>query len=369
MKIDFLTLFPNMYDGFLSESIISRAVTNKKVEINIHNFRDYSKDVHKKTDDTPYGGGSGMVLMCQPIFDCVNSIKTEKSKVIMLTPDGETFNQEMAYDLASESHLIFLAGHYEGFDERIKSIVDREVSIGDYVLTGGELPSMVMADAIIRLVPGVILEDSHLKESFNNDTLDYPTYTKPRVFAGMEVPEVLLNGDHKKIENFREESSLMKTLEKRPDIDLKKGISNFYVVRDNKSKEVFYVEFEKMTGYDITPKNKIPSKDMIKVSKMILVKPSLIEKLLRKKIDIKIQHLFNRIFSFLETDGNIEGTNLLLDETDHLAVLVRNNYSEFLGDEEIKETLRKLSILSQELKKNQLMHFDMEKNLETGKSR
>ena len=219
MKIDILTLFPNMFDGVFQESIIKRAVDEKKVEINLINFRDYTNDPHNKVDDTPYGGGAGMVLMCQPIFDCVKSIRTEESKVILMTPDGIPYKQKMAYDLSNEKHIIIICGHYEGFDERIRSICDLEVSIGDYVLTGGEVPAMVLVDSITRLLPGVIREDSHLEDSFNeNYLLDYPTYTKPRVYEGMEVPEVLLSGDHKKIAEYRYQESLKRTKERRPDL-------------------------------------------------------------------------------------------------------------------------------------------------------
>lgn len=218
MRIDILTLFPSMYDGFLNESIIKRAIEKKLVEIHIIDFRKYSKDSHHKVDDTPYGGGCGMVLTCQPIFDCIEDIKTENSLVIMMTPDGEKYSQERAYDLSHKNHLILLCGHYEGFDERIRSIVDLEVSIGDYILTGGEIPSMVITDSIVRLVDGVIEKESHLNESFNNHLLDYPIYTKPRIYKGMEVPEVLLSGDHKKIEEYRKEQSLKRTQEKRPDL-------------------------------------------------------------------------------------------------------------------------------------------------------
>jgi len=218
MRIDILTLFPEMLDSFFKESILKRAIEKKLVEINIINFRDYTNDPHGKVDDTPYGGGPGMVLTCQPIFDCIRSIKTDNSKVIMLTPDGIPYKQKQAYDLSHEKHLILLCGHYEGFDERIRSIVDLEISIGDYVLTGGELPALVLVDSIIRLLPGVIEEESHIEDSFNNSLLDYPTYTKPRVFEEMEVPEVLLNGNHKKIDEFRREMRYNRTRERRPDL-------------------------------------------------------------------------------------------------------------------------------------------------------
>ena len=218
MRIDILTIFPGMFNGFLEESIISRAINSGKVEVNIINFRDYTEDPHNKVDDTPYGGGAGMVLMPQPIFDCIDDIKTDDSKVILLTPDGVKYNQELAYELSKEKHLIFICGHYEGFDERIRSICDMEISIGDYVLTGGELPSMVITDSIIRLLDGVINKDSHINDSFNDNLLDYPTYTKPRVYRGMEVPKVLLSGDHKKIEEYRKNESIKKTQERRPDL-------------------------------------------------------------------------------------------------------------------------------------------------------
>ena len=220
MKIDILTLFPSMFDGFLSNSIIKRAIEKKLVEINIINFRDYSKDPHHKVDDTPYGGGNGMVLMVQPIYDAVMALKNEETKVILLTPDGEKYTQKKAYDLKKIKHLIIICGHYEGFDDRIRSIVDYEISIGDYILTGGEIPAMIITDTITRLVDGVIEEGSHINDSFNPKTnlLDYPTYTKPREFMGMTVPEVLLNGNHKEIEEYRLNESIKKTKEKRPDL-------------------------------------------------------------------------------------------------------------------------------------------------------
>lgn len=218
MKIDILTLFPEMFNDFTKESIIKRAIEKGIVEVNIIDFRKFSKEKNNKVDDTPYGGGSGMVLMCQPIYDAIESIRTDKSKVIMLTPDGCLHNQKQAYDLSKEKHLILLCGHYEGFDERIRKIVDLEISIGDYVLTGGELPAMVVADSIIRLVPGVITDDSHLNDSFNNNLLDYETYTKPQEFRGMCVPDVLISGDHKKIDEFRKNSSYNRTRERRPDL-------------------------------------------------------------------------------------------------------------------------------------------------------
>lgn len=222
MKIDILTLFPNMFDGFFSESIIKRAIDDNKIEVRLINFRDYTTDPHNKVDDTPYGGGAGMVLSCQPIFDCLDDIRTPDSKVILLTPAGIPYKQGMAYDFSHEKHLIIICGHYEGFDERITTLVDYEISIGDFVLTGGEVPAMVLVDSITRLIPGVINEASHLDDSFKYDNdmylLDYPVYTKPAEFRGLCVPEVLLSGHHENIRKYRYEESLKRTKERRPDL-------------------------------------------------------------------------------------------------------------------------------------------------------
>lgn len=218
MKIDILSLFPEMFSGIFNTSIIKRAIDNKKVQITVHNFREFSLDKNKKVDDTPYGGGRGMVLMCQPIFDCVESLRTNESKVILLTPDGYSYKQKMAYDFSREKHIIIICGHYEGFDERIRTLADYEISIGDYVLTGGEIPAMVLVDSIVRLIPGVIEEESHINESFNNNLLDYPTYTKPCDYRGMKVPDVLISGNHQKIDEFRREMMYNKTKERRPDL-------------------------------------------------------------------------------------------------------------------------------------------------------
>ena len=218
IKFDVLTLFPNMFDGFLSESIIKRAIEDKLIKVDITNFRDYSDLKNNQVDDTPYGGGEGMVLMCDPIVKAIEEKKKKNSKIILMSPQGKRFDQKMAMDLSKESHLILVCGHYEGFDERIKSFIDEEISIGDYVLTGGELPSMVLIDSISRLVPGVITEGSYENDSFMDNLLDYPTYTKPYDFRGMKVPDVLISGDHKKIDEYRYEESLKKTKERRPDL-------------------------------------------------------------------------------------------------------------------------------------------------------
>ena len=214
MRIDILTIFPDMFNGFLSESIIKRAIENKKVEVNIINFRDYSKDPHKKVDDTPYGGGAGMVLMAQPIYDAVEDLRTDDTTVIILTPEGETYNQQIANELKLKKHLILICGHYEGFDDRIKLLADLKISIGNYILTGGEIPAMAISDSIIRLLDGVISSDSLTSESFDNELYDYPVYTKPRDFRGMKVPEVLLNGNHKEIEEYRRSEQIRITNEK-----------------------------------------------------------------------------------------------------------------------------------------------------------
>ena len=218
MKIDILTLFPEMFDGFLNTSIIKRAIDDGHVNIQVHNFRDYSLDKHKRVDDYPYGGGAGMVLMCEPIFRAIETLKKEDTIVIMLTPSGIPFKQKIAIDLSKQKHIILLCGHYEGFDERIRSICDMEISIGDYVLTGGEVPAMVLVDSITRLLPGVINEESYTNDSFSTNLLDYPTYTKPRTYEGMDVPEVLINGNHKEIMEYREKMSYNKTKERRPDL-------------------------------------------------------------------------------------------------------------------------------------------------------
>lgn len=224
MKIDVLTLFPNMYDNFLSESIIKRAIEDGKVEVNIHNIRDYTVYKNNQVDDYPYGGGSGMVLMCDPIFRAIDELSTDDSLVIMMTPSGKVYKQNVATEIALKKHIIILCGHYEGFDERIKSITDLELSIGDYVLTGGEIPSMVVMDSVIRLVDGVISSGSLESESFNNNLLDYPNYTKPYEYRGMKVPEVLISGHHKNIDEYRKREQLRLTKENRP--DLLKGEEN-----------------------------------------------------------------------------------------------------------------------------------------------
>ncbi len=218
MRISILTLFPEMFTGFLSSSIIKRAIEKKLVQFDIVNIRDFSKLNNQQVDDTPYGGGPGMVMMVEPVVEAIRSVKTEKSHIIFLTPSGKTFKESKAKEYARREHLILICGHYEGIDERILYYIDEEVSIGDYVLTGGELPSMVVADAVVRLIDGVIRKESIEEESFNEKGLDYPVFTKPPVFEGHEVPDVLISGNHKLIAAWREKSALEKTEKNRPDL-------------------------------------------------------------------------------------------------------------------------------------------------------
>ena len=219
MKIDILTLFPDMIDGFLKESIIKRAIDAGKVEINLVNFRDYSTDTHNKVDDTPYGGGAGVVLMCDPIFRCIDDINKDKDAyIILMSPDGDKYNEKIVCKLRDKKHIIIICGHYEGFDERIRSLCDAEISIGDFVLTGGEIPATAIVDSVVRLIPGVIDEESLVSESFTDNRLDYPNYTKPRVYRGMEVPEVLVSGNHEEIDKYREKIRLERTKDRRPDL-------------------------------------------------------------------------------------------------------------------------------------------------------
>lgn len=218
MKFDVLTLFPEMYTGFLNESIIKRAINDKKINVNLINFRDFSTLNNQQVDDTPYGGGGGMVLRCEPIVSAIESVKTNKSKVILMCPQGKKFNQQKAIDLSHEEHLILVCGHYEGFDERIREFVDEEISIGDYILTGGEIPSMVIIDSVTRLIDGVINKNSLENETFTSNLLDYPTYTKPSEFRGLKVPDVLISGNHENIKEWRRVEQIKKTKEKRNDL-------------------------------------------------------------------------------------------------------------------------------------------------------
>ena len=218
MKITIVTLFPHMFDGFLNESIIKRAREKGVVEFRVVDLRTYSNDKHHHVDDTPYGGGAGMVLKCDIMDSCLTDIKNNKSKILLMTPQGHTYKQKDAYRLAKEEDIILVCGHYEGFDERIRSYVDEEISVGDFVLTGGELPSMIISDSIIRLLDGAITEESHLTDSYSDGLLEHPQYTRPASYKGMDVPFVLQNGNHKEIAKWRRKESLRRTLERRSEL-------------------------------------------------------------------------------------------------------------------------------------------------------
>ena len=218
MKFDVLTLFPEMFE-ILNQSIIGKAIEKELIDINLINIRDFSKDKHKKVDDTPYGGGAGMVMKPDVVYDAYKSIEDKKAKVIYMSPQGKMLNQKKVEELAKESHLIILCGHYEGIDQRVlDKIVDEEISIGDYVLTGGEIPAIVLIDSVSRYVKGVLNEESIQEESFSNGLLEYPQYTRPEIFEGIKVPEILLSGHHENIEKWRKEKSIEITKKKRPEI-------------------------------------------------------------------------------------------------------------------------------------------------------
>ena len=218
MKFDILTLFPEMFEP-IKTSIIGKATEKGIIDINLINIRDFSEDKHNKVDDTPYGGGAGMVMKPDVVYSAYNSIKAEDAKVIYMSPQGKKLNQKKVEELSKENHLIILCGHYEGIDQRVlDKIVDEEISIGDYVLTGGELPAMVMIDAISRYVEGVISGESISEESFSNGLLEYPQYTRPEVFMGEKVPDVLISGHHENINKWRRQESLKNTLKKRPEL-------------------------------------------------------------------------------------------------------------------------------------------------------
>ena len=218
MKFDVLTLFPEMFE-ILKSSVIGKAIEKDLIDINLINIRDFSNDKHKKVDDTPYGGGAGMVMKPDVVYSAYDSVKDKNAKVIYMSPQGKKLNQKKVEELSKENHLIILCGHYEGIDQRVlDKIVDEEISIGDYVLTGGELPAMVMIDAISRYVDGVISGESISEESFSNGLLEYPQYTRPEVFMGEKVPEVLLSGHHENINKWRRQESLKNTLKKRPEL-------------------------------------------------------------------------------------------------------------------------------------------------------
>jgi tRNA (guanine37-N1)-methyltransferase len=218
MIIDIVTIFTEFFDNFLNTSIIKRAIEQNLIKINIHQLRDYSHNKHKKVDDTPYGGGAGMLMQFPPFYDVIHHLKKEDSKVIMLSPQGIVFNQEQAIKLSKFNHLILLCGHYEGIDYRVEKLIDYEISIGDYILTGGEIPAMILADSIVRLVDGVIHMDSKDGDSLQNGLLKYPQFTKPLTYKGHKVPDVLLSGNHQEIDKWRKTEQIRNTYLKRPDL-------------------------------------------------------------------------------------------------------------------------------------------------------
>lgn len=220
MKIDILSIFPEMFEGVFSSSILGRAQQSRLIDIQLHDIRDYTDNKHRKTDDYPFGGGAGMVMMAQPIFDCMEAVlKGKAAKRILLSPRGKPLTTELAKELSKEEHLVLLCGHYEGVDERVMSIIDEEISIGDYILTGGELPAMVLVDCVSRFIPSVLgSEQSAEDESFSDGLLEYPQYTRPAEFRGMTVPDILLNGHHANIEKWRREQAVEKTRRVRPEL-------------------------------------------------------------------------------------------------------------------------------------------------------
>ena len=359
MKIDILTLFPEMYDGFLNTSIIKNAISKERVFINPINIRDYTKDKHKKVDDTPFGGGSGMVLMCQPVFDAIDANKAMNTKVILMTPQGVKYNQKMARELSKEEHLIIVCGHYEGFDERIRSACDMEISIGDYVLTGGELPSMVITDSIVRLLDGVIDEGSRTNESFSEDRLDYPTYTKPREYEGMKVPDVLLSGDHKKIEEWRKEESIKRTKERRPDI--------FYKYLLIRSTLTGHIEKETLDGYTINPKNNAKRTDVISVKNLKIMEPEFSENVIKRNINKKVQQLLILIMKVLDTESS-DDDYLVLDEADRIKSLLIYHYAKVLGEDYRKSVIQRIDYIISEFKSKRFV-YEEEIKEKRGKSR
>lgn len=237
MIFDIITIFPEMFSGIVNNSIIKRAIQKNLVQVNIHDFREYSNEKHHNVDDTIYGGGSGMLIACQPVVDCLKSIEGyQKAYKLITSPTGSVLNEEKAYELSKLDHVIIVCGHYEGIDSRIENFIDEEISIGDYVLTGGEIPALAIIDSVSRLIPGVITEGSLDDESFNNSLLEYPQFTKPAIYDGYSVPEVLVNGNHEEIRKYRLYESLRRTYIKRKDL---------LEQREFSIEEEFYMEYIK----------------------------------------------------------------------------------------------------------------------------
>lgn len=381
MVIDILTLFPSMFDGLIQNSIVKRAIDKNKVSINIHNIRDYSVYNNNQVDDTPYGGGAGMVLMCDPIFRAIDTLKKDNSYVIMLTPQGETYTQKKAYVLSKMEHIILICGHYEGFDERILSIVDLELSVGDYVLTGGEIPAMIVVDSVTRLVDGVINRESYKNDSFNNNLLDYPTYTKPREYKGMKVPDVLLSGDHAKIDKWRYDKQVKITKEKRPDllkhkIILKKegirktgkkisldDVKNIKVTEIKEKKKDCYKLIKeerlvaitvlnplKITGYKLKGKSKDGG-----LTKIMIVKPEFSCKIAIKNIKKKVDILNYRLNMALNDPSN-DATSKVLSEAEMLKSMIISVYSSYLGKEKLDSVIKDINRIINEFVKSKSLH-------------
>lgn len=241
MRIDILTLFPDFFEQFLKTSVIGRAIAKEIVKVNIINIRDYSQDKNKRVDDYPFGGGNGLIMKCQPIVSALNTIKTKDAKVFLLSAQGEVYKQKKAKEFTKIEHLILICGHYEGVDARILDYIDGEISIGDFILTGGEIPAMLIADSIIRLLEGSINKDSLVEESFEDNLLEYPQYSQPRNFDGKKVPDILFSGNHKAIKIWRDKQKIINTLKKRPDLfsyeNLSDEMKNIYAQLDDDSIE------------------------------------------------------------------------------------------------------------------------------------
>ena len=241
MRIDILTLFPDFFEQFLKTSVIGRAIAKEIVKVNIINIRDYSQDKNKRVDDYPFGGGNGLIMKCQPIVSALNAIKTKDAKVFLLSAQGEVYKQKKAKEFTKIEHLILICGHYEGVDARILDYIDGEISIGDFILTGGEIPAMLIADSIIRLLEGSINKVSLVEESFEDNLLEYPQYSQPRNFDGKKVPDILFSGNHKAIKIWRDKQKIINTLKKRPDLfsyeNLSDEMKNIYAQLDDDSIE------------------------------------------------------------------------------------------------------------------------------------
>ena len=366
LKFNVLTLFPEMFNGFKEESIIKRAIEDKKIKIDITNLRDYSSLKHNQVDDTPYGGGSGMVLMCDPVFKAVDDLKKKNTKIIMMTPQGKPYNQKQAEELSKEKDILIICGHYEGFDERIRSIVDEEISIGDYVLTGGELPSMVLMDSVSRLVDGVIDEGSRTNDSFSDDLLDYPTFTKPREYRGMKVPEVLLSGDHKKIDKWRKEEAIKKTREKRPDLikpTFRKEIGDYGTYDFQGVAQAKDIKLN--NAYEFHPKRR----ELFTVNKVLLLDPVFVKTIAKKSLEKKLKTLFDQINIVINDESDDEAGSYVLGEIERLQSFILTFYGKYLDEEYIALLLFKLDAYKSEIAMKEMQKIDVVDMRKSGRRR